>query len=60
MTKGSNLADILGRGGFNLTKCTCNSKKVLAAIPNNKRSKPELDLDLDELPVERALGYAGL
>ena len=50
------LADILVKGGFNLTKFTSNSKEVLAAIPNDKRSKPELDLDLDELPIERALG----
>ena len=50
------MADILVKGGFNLTKFTSNSKEVLAAIPNDKRSKPELDLDLDELPIERALG----
>ena len=50
------LADILDRGSFNLTKFTSNSKKVLAAIPRDKRSKPELNLDLDELPIERALG----
>ena len=50
------LADILDRSGFNLTKFISNSKNVLAAIPTDKRSKPELNLDLDELPIERALG----
>ena len=44
------------RGGFNLEKLTSNSKKVQATIQNDKRSKPELDLDLAELPVERTLG----
>ena len=50
------LTGLLNRGGFNLTKFTSNSKDVLSAIPPQKRAKPELDLDLEELPVERALG----
>ena len=54
-TLASELTDLLHRG-FNLTKFTSNSKDVLASIPSQKRAKPELDLDLDELPVERALG----
>ena len=33
-----------------------NSKNVLATIPAERRAAPELNLDLDELPVERALG----
>lgn len=33
-----------------------NDRKVLAEIPVEKRATPSLDLDLDELPVNRALG----
>jgi hypothetical protein len=50
------LIELLQRGGFNLTKFTSNNKDVLAEIPSQRRAKPELNLDLDELPVERALG----
>ena len=32
------------------------SKKVLAAVPASERANPSFDLDLDKLPVERALG----
>ena len=33
-----------------------NSKNVLASIPAERRAAPKLNLELDELPVERALG----
>ena len=49
------MVELLARGGFNLTKFTSNSKRLLSAVPNDKRSKPDLNLDLDELPIERAL-----
>ena len=50
------MVELLARGGFNLTKFTSNSKRLLSAVPNDKRSKPDLNLDLDALPIERALG----
>lgn len=50
------MMDILSRGGFYLTKFTSNSKQVLSALPVERRSSPDLNLDLDELPIERALG----
>lgn len=50
------VVEILSRGGFRITKWMSNSREVLAAIPQQERAKPTLDLDLDELPVERALG----
>jgi len=38
-----------------------NSKRLLSAVPNDKLSKPDLNLDLDELPIECELGiYVGL
>ena len=33
-----------------------NSRDVLSVIPDEKRARPNLDLDLDDLPVERTLG----
>ena len=50
------LRKICAKGGFNLTKWMSNSRSVLAAIPEEERAKEVKDLDLDLLPVERALG----
>jgi len=50
------LTELCARGGFNLTKFLSNDRRVLAEIPVEKRAAPSLDLDLDELPVNRALG----
>ena len=46
------------KGGFRLSKWMSNSRAVLASIPEENRSKAtkELNLDKDNLPVERALG----
>jgi hypothetical protein len=52
----SNISDVLSAGGFHLTKWMSSSKEVLAHIPQETRARPELDLDLSDLPVERALG----
>ena len=52
----SDLAEMLSRGGFRLTKFTSNSKSVLSTVPPKERSTPDLNLDLHELPVERAFG----
>ena len=51
------MVDVLARGSFNLTKFTSNSKEVLKTVPNDKLSKlSNLDLELEDPPVERALG----
>ena len=46
------------KGGFRLTKFTCNRRAVLDSIPETERSKEvkSIALDYDDLPVERALG----
>lgn len=45
-------------GGFMLSKWISNSRAVLASIPQENRTKEtkELDLDKNNLPMERALG----
>ncbi|XP_028416310.1 uncharacterized protein LOC114540230 [Dendronephthya gigantea] len=43
-------------GGFNLTKFMSNDRDVLSSIAAEKRADPNLDLSLDKLPIERALG----
>ena len=45
-------------GGFNLHKFVSNSKDVIRRIPESDKADgvKELDLDLDSLPLERALG----
>ena len=54
------LIELLARGGFRLTKFMSNCRYVLARLPpKDILSAPGIsqpfDLDLDSLPVERAL-----
>ena len=48
------LIELLKKGNFRLTKFVSNVKEVLAAIPAEERTIK--NLDLDKLPIERALG----
>jgi hypothetical protein len=50
------LHDILMRRSFRLTKFVSNDVAVLASVPESERAESVVNLDLDELPVERALG----
>ncbi|KAL7825870.1 hypothetical protein SRHO_G00336080 [Serrasalmus rhombeus] len=52
------LKSLCAVGGFNLTKWSSNSRAVLAHIPELERAKglKDLDLDLEDLPLDRALG----
>ena len=50
------LTNILERGGLRLTKFMSNSKNVLATIPAERRAAPKLNLVLDDVSAERALG----
>ena len=54
-----NLINLCAKGEFNLTKFVSNNRKVWASIPLGKRADSSLDVNLDELPVDRALGYGG-
>ncbi|KAK7880408.1 hypothetical protein WMY93_032954 [Mugilogobius chulae] len=53
------LIALCGKGGFVLEKWISNSHVVLQAISKEERAKElkMLDLDIDKLPVERALGF---
>ena len=52
------LRSLLQRGGFRLTKWISNSREVLESIPGSEHAQGimKLDLQKDELPIERALG----
>ena len=52
----SELTVFLSHGGFCLTKWMSNDCQVLASINESERAKSVINLDLDELPVERTLG----
>ena len=48
--------ELLAKGGFRLTKWYSNDRKVLASIPESERAKSVVDLDMEKLPTESALG----
>jgi hypothetical protein len=50
------LRGILARRSFRLTKFVSNDLAVLASVPEEERAESVVNLDLEELPVERALG----
>ncbi|XP_032387795.1 uncharacterized protein LOC116699370 [Etheostoma spectabile] len=52
------LTALCHKGGFSLQKWVTNRRSVLMSIPNDIRATgmKELDLDTDQLPMERALG----
>ncbi|KAL7833114.1 hypothetical protein SRHO_G00301320 [Serrasalmus rhombeus] len=54
----ADLRSMLAKGGFRLTKWASNSRKVLNSIPEQDRAEgfQDLDLEVDNLPIERALG----
>ncbi|XP_067030756.1 uncharacterized protein [Acropora muricata] len=44
------------RGGFHLKKCISNCREVLKSIPPSEKAPSIRDLDLEDLPLDRALG----
>ena len=50
------LRQLLAKGGFRLTKWISNSCDVIQSVPVSERAGSIKELDLENLPVERALG----
>ena len=50
------LRHLLAKGGLRLTKWISKSSEVIESIPVSERAGSAKELDLDHLPVERALG----
>nr|XP_039261216.1 uncharacterized protein LOC120337486 [Styela clava] len=53
-----NVKNLVSKGGFEITKWVSNDRAVLLSIPEEHRAKDVkgLDLSVDDLPVEKALG----
>ncbi|KAI9555910.1 hypothetical protein GHT06_018435 [Daphnia sinensis] len=51
------LVELLKLGGFDLVQFLSSSRSLLDQLPSSSRLVPELDLDFDDLPTERTLGY---
>ena len=50
------LITLLSKGGFKLKKWISNCKEILRELPTEDVSPKIIDLDLEQLPIERALG----
>lgn len=50
------MISLLARGRFRLTKWISSSREVLSQIPPQEKASPSVDLNFDELPIERTLG----
>ena len=50
------LRELLARGGFQLTKWVSNDRNVIATVPVTERAPSVVNLDLEDLPVQRTLG----
>ena len=50
------MTSLLACGGFRLTKWSSSSREVLSQIPSHELACPTLNLNLENLPMERTLG----
>ena len=50
------VSEQLNKGGFHLTKWCSNDRSVIAAIPESERAKTVVNLELEQLPTQSALG----
>ena len=46
----------LSKGGFRLTKWYSNDREVIASVPDSERAKTVVNLELEKLPTQSALG----
>jgi len=50
------VSEQLNKGGFRLTKWCSNDSSVIAAIPESERAKTAVNLELEQLPTQSAVG----
>ena len=50
------LCELLAKRSFRLTKFISNGREVIESVPESEHAKSVANLDLSELPIERALG----
>ena len=50
------LRQLLAKGGFRLTKWISNAYDVIQSVPVSGRARSVKELDLENLPIEHALG----
>ena len=52
----NDVANALSEGGFHLTKWVSNDQQILKALPSQEVSSTLINLDFDDISIERALG----
>ncbi len=50
------MCELLKKGGFVLTHLMTSSREIWQSFQPERRANPQLNVDLDDLPVERTLG----
>ncbi|XP_020609697.1 uncharacterized protein LOC110048242 [Orbicella faveolata] len=50
------VSEQLSKGGFHLTKWCSNDRRVIVAIPESESTKTVVNLELEQLPTQSALG----
>ena len=50
------LVQLFAKGGFHFTKWVSNSREVLQGIPPGERALSIANLDLEDVPIDLALG----
>ena len=52
----NDITNALSEGGFHLTKWVSNDQQILKALPSQEVSSTLINLDFDDISIERALG----